>query len=130
MHVSRESSVVNLLRGGAAQEVSHAAIKKQKSAFLRWNAIAEKFPLCACPIVIVGFIICRFAFNDLAAYLFVGSLLSLLAEALVIASYIQLKSWRKHPSRLLLYRSFTNVIFAVATIANALRAGESDRRDG
>lgn len=121
MHPARESSVVAILRGAGGNEISSTTLKKQKSALLRWNKWAVYFPYVAIPAVVVGFIICRFAFNDLASYLFVGSVLSLIAEGFVIASYAQLKSWRKHPSRLLLYHSFSNVIFSIATIANALR---------
>jgi hypothetical protein len=39
---------------------------------------------------------------------------------LVIVSYVQLTSWRKHPSRLLLYRVFTNVLFSVVQTVNAI----------
>ena len=127
MQRPRESSVVTLLRGGSIPEISPAAFKKQRNAFIKWNQLAYYFPLLAIPAIIIGFIICRYAFNYLAGYIFAGSVLSLLSEFLIIGSYVQLKSWRKHPSRLLLYHSFTNAALAIVTILNALRAGGSDR---
>lgn len=112
---------MGILRGASGRDSTVAAVKKHRTALGRWNKVADWFPYVALPAVILSFVICRYTFNDLASYLFIGSVLSVAAESFVVASYVQLKSWRQHPSRLLLYRSFSNVVFAVATIANALR---------
>ena len=117
MQVPRESSVITLRNAGGGGGVNlNAAVKQQKIAYQRWNRIAASFHQFAIPGIAFGFIICRFLFNDLASYLLVGSVLSLIAESLVISSYIQLKSWRKHPSRLLLYRYIPTILHEIILV--------------
>lgn len=57
--------------------------------------------------------------------LVLGSVLSLIMSLSVVVSYIMIIPWRKHPSSLVLYRSFSSIMFSTTIIFEALTTNDT-----
>lgn len=72
------------------------------------------------PIVFLVFMLSAIlGWNTVQGHLILGSVVSLLATTSVVASYIMIVPWRKHPSVLILYRSLTSLVFSVNLLLDA-----------
>ncbi len=111
---ARESSIARVTAGGYR--------KKKLDPATFWVMFTYRYPALVTLSVLIAFFICRFAYNSFTSYLLAGGIMSLVAESLVIFSYLRFPTWRKHPSKLLLYRTWSNVILSTVTVANTIRA--------
>lgn len=66
--------------------------------------------------------------NTIKGHVVLGSTLSLLFTSSVIASYVMIVPWRKHPSVLIIYRSLTSMVFAVNIILDSISSSSQDGR--
>jgi hypothetical protein len=64
------------------------------------------------------------AWNSVEGHLVMGSIMSLISSIAVVASYVMIVPWRKHPSILVLYRAVTSAFFSVNIILNAVSQAE------
>jgi hypothetical protein len=73
------------------------------------------------PIIFLVFMIVALtAWNTAEGHLVLGSIMSLVSSTAVVASYIMIIPWRKHPSILVVYRALTSAFFSVNIILNAV----------
>ena len=111
---ARESSIVRGTAGGYRRK------KHDPATF--WVMFTYRYPAIVTLSVLIVFLICHFEYNSFTSYLLAGGIMSLVAESLVIFSYLRFPTWRKHPSKLLVYRTWSNVVLSAVTVANAIRA--------
>lgn len=80
----------------------------------------------ALPLVFIILMIVAFtSWNCVEGHLVLGSVLSLASSCSVVASYIMISPWRKHPSSLVLYRSLTSAIFSINIILDSVSGAQS-----
>jgi len=79
----------------------------------------------AAPVIFLVFMIVALtAWNTVEGHLVLGSIISLISSIAVMASYVMIIPWRKHPSLLVIYRSFTSALFSINIILNAVSQAE------
>lgn len=79
----------------------------------------------AAPVIFLVFMVVALtAWNTAEGHLVLGSIMSLVSSVAVVASYIMIVPWRKHPSILVVYRSLTSAFFSVNIILNAVSQAE------
>ena len=61
---------------------------------------------------IIGLIIAVAGWDTIEGHMIIGGILSLISGITVVASYLMIIPWRKHPSTMVLYRSVSNIFFS------------------
>ena len=69
---------------------------------------------------LLGLILSIFVWNTIEGHMITGGILSLISCLTVVASYLMIIPWRKHPSTMVLYRAVTNIFFSLAIIFMAI----------
>jgi hypothetical protein len=73
-------------------------------------------PLC----FVLGLILSITLWNTIEGHMITGGLISLISCLTIVASYLMIIPWRKHPSTMVLYRAITNIFFSLAVIFMAV----------
>lgn len=109
---------------GAAPHISiMLKMNKKKTIFYGasfWYYYRILYPFFFPVVFLVFMIVSLTAWNTIEGNLVLGSVLSLISGISVVASYIMIMPWRKHPSALILYRAITSIIFSINIILNAI----------
>lgn len=119
----------SLLASFSARGLSESQIlsrKYRKAQYPYWYFLAFNYQYIVVIWMAVAGLITRYVYNDVRGYLLAGSIISLLAEFAVLRSYMMVKPWRQHPSKLLINRTVSNIILSATTAANAIRAAHLD----
>jgi 1-phosphatidylinositol-4-phosphate 5-kinase len=87
-----------------------------------WYHFRSWFPFLAFGLMLLFYLIPLLTVknNQLPYYLIYGSILSTLMSLMVIISYFHIVPWRKHPSPLIFYRTFSHLLFSLVLILNSL----------
>lgn len=102
---------------------SLSKMKTMKSTFRGayfWYHYRVYYPYLFPPLFLIFMIVALTGWNNVVGHLVLGSILSLIGGLSVVASYIMITPWRKHPSTLVLYRALTSIAFSIAMIADAM----------
>lgn len=70
--------------------------------------------------VIVGLVLALTLWNTVEGHLVIGSLISLFSCIAVVASYVMIIPWRKHPSTIVYNRAFVNIFFSFNVIIETI----------
>jgi hypothetical protein len=95
------------------------------TAPLFWYYFRENIVLFTLFILLVGFTVPWFTPNvdNVNGFFLSGSVVSIVGTGLVAISYYHVIPWRRHPSKLILMRTFTNLLFSVLIIVNVSKVG-------
>jgi hypothetical protein len=69
---------------------------------------------------VLGLVLSITLWNTIEGHMITGGLLSLISCLTIVASYLMIIPWRKHPSTMVLYRAITNIFFSLAVIFMAV----------
>lgn len=103
-------------------------LEKDKKSMYRgarfWYVVRKYLPYYY-PVLFLLFLILSFTiYGTVEGSLVLGSLLSLIMSSSVLASYIMIIPWRKHPSNLVLYRALTSMLFSITFLFEAISTNQ------
>ena len=84
-----------------------------------WYYYRVYYPYVFPPLFLIFMIVALAGWNTIQGHLVLGSILSLVSSISVVVSYIMIQPWQKHPSKLVLYRALTSVVFSLNLIFEA-----------
>lgn len=85
-----------------------------------WYLFRKYLPYFYSVLFLLFMILSLTIYQTVEGNLVLGSILSLLMSSSVLASYIMIVPWRKHPSSLVLYRALTSITFSTTFIFEAI----------
>jgi hypothetical protein len=95
-------------------------IKSDSKALIRWYYFRQYYLRIYPALVVVFMIVALTAWNTVQGHVVLGSVLSFISCVSVLASYICITPWRKHPSRLLVNRAFVDLVLSTSILINAI----------
>jgi 1-phosphatidylinositol-4-phosphate 5-kinase len=99
-------------------------LEKDKKSMYRgarmWYLVRKYLPYYYPVLFLVFMILSLTVYQTVEGSLVLGSILSLLMSSSVLASYIMIIPWRKHPSTLVLYRALTSILFSITILFEAI----------
>jgi 1-phosphatidylinositol-4-phosphate 5-kinase len=106
-----------------AQESVRILVRNEKASKIVgakfWFYFRLGFPYLSSLLAVLLFVIPYSAGSNTAAFLFSGSTLSLFFCVCVLCSYVHIVPWRRHPSPLIFYRSFSHCFFSLFLMINS-----------
>lgn len=87
-----------------------------------WYYFRVYYPFIFPMLFFVFMILALTIWNQIEGHLVLGSILSLIGSLSVVASYVMIIPWRKHPSLLVVYRALCSIVFSVTMILEAISA--------
>lgn len=103
-------------------------LEKDKKSMYRgarfWYLVRKYLPYYYPIVFLVFMILSLTVYKTVEGSLVLGSILSLLMSSSVLASYIMIIPWRKHPSTLVLYRALTSMIFSFTILFEAISTSQ------
>ena len=86
----------------------------------RWKLFRSRyFPLFLAIFVILSFLIPLILYNSRKSYIVFGGILSIVMIILVLISYIRNIFFRRHPSKILIWRTLCNLLYSIVIVSEA-----------
>jgi 1-phosphatidylinositol-4-phosphate 5-kinase len=101
----------------------NAQFGKNKALYrggIYWFYFRYYLPLFFSALFLIFLILSFTIYNTIEGNLVLGSSLSLFMTLSVLASYVMIIPWRKHPSSLIFYKSLMSVLFSLGIILEAI----------
>lgn len=93
-----------------------------------WYYYRVYYPYVFPPLFLIFMIVALAGWNTIEGHLVLGSILSLISSVSVVVSYIMIQPWQKHPSKLVLYRALTSVVFSLNLLFEAIQTDSASCR--
>jgi len=93
-----------------------------------WYYYRVYYPYVFPPLFFLFMIIALAGWNSIEGHIVLGSILSLISSVSVVVSYIMIQPWQKHPSKLVLYRALTSVVFSLNLLFEAIGTNSTSCR--
>lgn len=93
-----------------------------------WYYYRVYYPYVFPPLFLLFMIIALSGWNSIEGHIVLGSILSLISSVSVVISYIMIQPWQKHPSKLVLYRALTSVVFSLNLLFEAIGTNSTSCR--
>ena len=93
-----------------------------------WYYYRVYYPYVFPPVFLLFMIVALTGWNSIEGHIVLGSILSLVSSLSVVISYIMIQPWQKHPSKLVLYRALTSVVFSLNLLFEAIQTDAASCR--
>lgn len=93
-----------------------------------WYFYRVYYPYVFPPVFLLFMIVALAGWNTIEGHIVLGSILSLVSSLSVVISYIMIQPWQKHPSKLVLYRALTSVVFSLNLLFEAIQTDAASCR--
>ena len=89
-----------------------------------WSKFQRNHRTIAITLFLLGILIPVLICDRLDGYLLWASIMSSICLICVMWSFVQVPQWRRHPSPLIFYKSFADLLFSIVLILNTFGVGE------